>query len=182
MQNSRFHPDVAEAAKAATEIRAADSSEPFAFQRLDCYRVALELAARVHAASIADTELRDQATRASKSCFLTLCEGLPNDRPSMRRKYFTESNNSLHETVGAVDLACAIGAVDAAAASTVSARAMPKARALSARDTRPAPSAVFRQADLAERSASSRSLGSRIEQAITARRNSRATSYAMSLW
>jgi hypothetical protein len=31
----------------------------------------------------------------------------------MRRKYFTEANNSLHETVGALDLAEAIGALDA---------------------------------------------------------------------
>jgi four helix bundle protein len=29
----------------------------------------------------------------------------------MRRKYFTESNNSLHETVAAIDLAEALGAV-----------------------------------------------------------------------
>jgi four helix bundle protein len=120
MRNLRFHP---EAAEAVPEIRGADPTETFAFQRLDCYRVARELAARVHAASIADAELRDQATRASKSCFLTLCEGLPNDRPSMRRKYFTESNNSLHETVGAVDLAGAIGAVDARAAAEIQALA-----------------------------------------------------------
>jgi hypothetical protein len=29
----------------------------------------------------------------------------------MRRKYFTESNNSLHETVAAIDLAEALGAL-----------------------------------------------------------------------
>jgi four helix bundle protein len=73
----------------------------------------------VHEAKIRDAELRDQATRASKSCFLTLCEGLPNDGVAMRRKYFTESHNSLHEVVGAVDLAHAIGAVDGAMASEV---------------------------------------------------------------
>ena len=48
---------------------------------------------------------RSRATRASKSCFLTLCEGLPNDSVPMRRKYFTMSRNSLHELVGAMDLA-----------------------------------------------------------------------------
>ncbi len=83
----------------------------FAFQQLDIYIAARELAALVHRAGIADAELRDQATRASKSAFLCICEGLPNERPAMRKKYFTEANNSLHETVGAVDLACAIGAL-----------------------------------------------------------------------
>jgi hypothetical protein len=37
----------------------------------------------------------------------------------MRRKYFTESHNSLHEVVGAIDLAEAIGAVDSGAANEV---------------------------------------------------------------
>jgi four helix bundle protein len=83
----------------------------FPFQRLDCYRVAREMAVRIHEARIKDAELRDQATRASKSAFLQLCEGLPNDGAGMRRKYFTEANNSLHETVGAIDLAAAIGAL-----------------------------------------------------------------------
>ena len=82
----------------------------FAFQNLDCYRVARELAQRVHTARIRDRELRDQATRASKSCFLCLCEGLPNEGAALRHKYFVEARNSLAETVGAVDLA-AIGVV-----------------------------------------------------------------------
>jgi four helix bundle protein len=63
----------------------------------------------VHLAKIRDNELRDQATRASKSCFLQLCEGLPNDGVAMRRKYFVGAHNSLHETVGAVDLAATLG-------------------------------------------------------------------------
>ena len=88
-------------------------------QRLDAYVVAKEIARRVHEAKIRDSELRDQATRASKSCFLTLCEGLPNDSVPMRRKYFTMSRNSLHELVGAMDLAEAIGAVDREAATAV---------------------------------------------------------------
>ena len=80
-----------------------------AFQTLDCYRVAKEIAKLVHLAKIRDNELRDQATRASKSCFLQLCEGLPNEGVAMRRKYFVEAHNSLHETVGAVDLAATLG-------------------------------------------------------------------------
>jgi four helix bundle protein len=83
----------------------------FAFQKLDCYRVAREFAKGVHEAGIRDAELRDQATRAAKSAFLGLCEGLPNELPGLRRRYFTQANNSLHEAVGAIDLAAAIGAV-----------------------------------------------------------------------
>src|SRR5947207_15932027 len=81
----------------------------FRFQNLDCYRVARELAQRVHTARIRDRELRDQATRASKSCFLCLCEGLPNEGAALRHKYFVEARNSLAETVGAMDLAAIIG-------------------------------------------------------------------------
>ena len=92
---------------------------PFPFQSLDCYRVARELAARVHRASISDPELRDQATRAAKSAFLNLCEGLPDDRGPMRRKFFSASDASLHETVGAVDLAAAIGALSDSAAAEI---------------------------------------------------------------
>jgi len=89
------------------------------FQKLDIYRVARELAIAVREANIRHTELRDQAGRASISAILSLSEGLPNDGPGMRRKYFTESNNSLHETMAAVDLAAGIGALDAAAASRI---------------------------------------------------------------
>ncbi len=83
----------------------------FAFQRLDGYVVALAFAKGVQEARISDSELRDQATRAAKSAFLGLCEGLPNELPGLRRRYFTQANNSLHEAVGALDLAAAIGAV-----------------------------------------------------------------------
>ncbi len=93
----------------ANDISSFDASLPF--QRLDVYVAAKELARRVHLARIRDAELRDQATRAAKSAFLCLAEGLPNDGPAMRRKYFTEANNSLHETVAAVDLAAAVGAL-----------------------------------------------------------------------
>jgi four helix bundle protein len=84
----------------------------FPFQRLDIYGAARELAALVHKAAIRDAELRDQATRAAKSAFLNLAEGLPDDRAAMRRKYFAQADGSLHETVAAVDLAAAIDALD----------------------------------------------------------------------
>ena len=79
------------------------------FQKLGVYIAAKEIARLVNEARIDHAELRDQARRASVSCFLQLAEGLPNDGPGMRRKYFTESNNSLHELVAAVDLACTLG-------------------------------------------------------------------------
>ncbi len=91
------------------------------FQKLDAYQVAREIARLVHEAKIRDPELRDQATRAAKSTFLNLCEGLPNTGEALRRKYFVQSDNSLHETVGAVDLAAAIGAIAPSDASAIQA-------------------------------------------------------------
>jgi len=88
-----------------------ETAHLFPFQKLDVYVAAKELARRVQVARIADAELRDQATRAAKSAFLCLCEGLPNEGVAMRRKYFVMANNSLHETVAAVDLAAALGAL-----------------------------------------------------------------------
>jgi hypothetical protein len=74
------------------------------FQRLDAYKVAKELARKVHEGKVRDAELRDQATRAAKSAFLGLCEGLPSDAAGIRRRHFDIANNSLHELIGAVDL------------------------------------------------------------------------------
>jgi four helix bundle protein len=87
------------------------NNELLAFQRLDIYQVSKELARAVHAAQIRDAELRDQATRAAKSVFLGVCEGLPSDSSGIRRRHFEIANNSLHEVAGAIDLAEAIGAI-----------------------------------------------------------------------
>lgn len=108
-----------------------DAHSPF--QELDVYAAAKELARLVHAAKISDRGLCDQATRAAKSTFLRLCEGLPNESAAMRRKYFDEANNSLHETLGAVELAATLGAMrkgDAEAAHALGARLHPMLRAL----------------------------------------------------
>src|SRR5512141_3217484 len=94
-----------------TDTNRSASHQVFPFQRLDVYRFARELAALVQRAGIRDAELRDQATRAAKSVFLNLCEGLPDDRVAMRRRYFASAYGSLHETFGAVDLVAAIGAI-----------------------------------------------------------------------
>jgi four helix bundle protein len=91
----------------------------FPFQKLDCYVVGRELLRRVSEAKIRDNELRDQATRAAKSTFLRLCEGLPLDGVAMRRKYFREAQGSLHETVGAMDAARVLGAVSEGDAQAV---------------------------------------------------------------
>lgn len=91
------------------------------FQRLDAYIVAKEFARRVHEAKISDAELHDQATRAAKSAFLHLCEGLPNRGAAMRRRYFTGAQNSLYEALGAMDLASAIGSASKEDAATVQA-------------------------------------------------------------
>ena len=93
--------------------------ERLPFQRLDVYIVAKDFAQRVHEAKIRDAELRDQATRAAKSAFLHLCEGLPNRGTAMRHRYFTGAHNSLCEALGAMDLAKAIGAVSQEHADSV---------------------------------------------------------------
>ena len=99
--------------------RTANMNDQLPFQKLDVYKVAKELARRVHEAQIRDAELRDQATRASKSAFLGLCEGLPSDSAGVRRRHFEIANNSLHEVIGAVDLAETIGVVDAGSAKEI---------------------------------------------------------------
>ena len=102
------------------------------FQKLDAYIVAKELAKLTHHAGIRDAELRDQATRAAKSAFLGLCEGLPSDASGIRRRHFDIANNSLHEVIGAVDLADAIGALDGEVASAILALAVRLKRMLRA--------------------------------------------------
>src|SRR5262249_33812024 len=97
------------------------SDQRMPFQEFDCYGVAREIAQRVHAAHIPDAELRDQATRAAKSTVLNLCEGLAHKGAPMRHKYFNAAVGRLHETVGAVDLAEAIGALGAEEAQAVAA-------------------------------------------------------------
>jgi four helix bundle protein len=104
----------------------------FAMQRLDVYQVALQLARRVHEAKLKDSELRDQATRASKSAFLNVSEGLPHDQAGLRHRYFTSANGSVHETVAAVDLALALGAVSAKDAEAIQALALRLKRMLRA--------------------------------------------------
>ena len=96
-------------ADGATEVEPME--EQFSCQRLDVYKVARELAVRVVGLRIGDREIRDQATRAVKSAFLQLAEGLPQRSVPMRRKYFSCAQGSLHEVVAAIDLANVCGDV-----------------------------------------------------------------------
>ena len=84
----------------------------FNFQSLDIYRIAKEVAVMVQTARIRDAELRDQATRAAKSCFLNLSEGLPCNQDGVRRRHFASCKGSLAELCAAVDLASALSVID----------------------------------------------------------------------
>ncbi|MFO0546731.1 MAG: four helix bundle protein [Polyangiaceae bacterium] len=88
----------------------------FSFQRLDCYVVARDFARLVQHTAIADAELRDQATRAAKSTFLNIAEGLPDRRLGVRRRHFETARDSLGEAVAAIDLASVLGALSDARA------------------------------------------------------------------
>jgi hypothetical protein len=96
-----------------------DDGDLLPFQKLDVYKVARAFTVAVKEAGIRDSELQEQAMRAAIGAFLCLAEGLPNKGSGLRRKYFTESNNSLHETIAAVDLAAAIGALDPVRAAAI---------------------------------------------------------------
>jgi four helix bundle protein len=100
------------AASRLGEVTEMNEAPMFPHQKLDAYLNAKELARRVIAAKIRNTELRDQAERAATSQFLQLAEGLPNDSMPMRRRYFVGARNSLFELVGATDLSRTIGALD----------------------------------------------------------------------
>jgi four helix bundle protein len=97
--------------KPTTTTQPPQNLSPFPFQKLEVYIQARELAAGVHFANIGDVELRDQATRAAKSVFLNLAEGLPDSQLGVRRRHFCIARNSLCEVAAAVDLAAAMGAL-----------------------------------------------------------------------
>ena len=91
----------------------------FPHQRLDAYKLARAMTVAVFNAQIRDGDLRDQAQRAARSVFLQLCEGLPCERPALRKNYFERARDSLFELVSVVDLAQLVGAMDEAHAREV---------------------------------------------------------------
>ena len=82
------------------------------FQKMRAYQLAKQLAVLVQRASIRDLELRDQATRASKSCFLNIAEGLPSDQPLVRRRHLCIAKGSVCEVAAAIDLCLALGLLE----------------------------------------------------------------------
>ncbi|NUP12333.1 MAG: four helix bundle protein [Polyangiaceae bacterium] len=102
----------------------------FAFQKLAVYVAARDFARLVHQAGVADAEFRDQATRAAKSTFLNIAEGLPDRHMGVRRRHFSIARNSLAEAVSALDGALVIGGLDPARAEALHASASQLARLL----------------------------------------------------
>ena len=98
-------------------------SNRFAFQKLDVYVLAKELLVLVQRARIRDAELRDQATRAAKSQFLNISEGLPFKSNASRNRHFRIAKGSMFETVAAIDAAEALEVIDAAAVAPIMERA-----------------------------------------------------------
>ena len=82
------------------------------FQKMRVYQLAKQLAVLVQRAGIRDFELCDQATRAAKSCFLNIAEGLPSDQPLVRRRHLCIAKGSVCETAAAIDLCLALGLLD----------------------------------------------------------------------
>ncbi len=89
-------------------------SHPVPLHKLEVYIQSREFAAGVHRASIGDAELA--STRAAKSVFLNVSEGLPDSQLGVRRRHFSAARNSLCEVAAADDPAVAIGALPAAVA------------------------------------------------------------------
>jgi len=83
----------------------------FHFMQLDVYIVCRELTALVVRMNLADSELRDQATRAVKSILLNLSEGLGMPAGAQRRRFMTTALGSVHELAAAVDVAAVLGLV-----------------------------------------------------------------------
>jgi len=73
----------------------------FRFQKLRHFIASLASLRSACIRSHSRSETARSSTRASKSCFLCLCEDFPNEGAAMRHKYSSESRNSLAETVGA---------------------------------------------------------------------------------
>jgi four helix bundle protein len=85
-----------------------------AVERLDCYRLALELAAlaatlvpRGHAL------LKDQLERASTSCVLNLAEGWGHWQPREKSHFYTIARGSVLESAAVIDLLRVRGLSDA---------------------------------------------------------------------
>ena len=88
--------------------------------RLAVYRKALELLAAVRAAQIADTKLRDEASRAAKSVCLNVAEGSGRVSRADKARVYAIARGECVECVAAVEIAFAAGdALEGAAQNAV---------------------------------------------------------------
>jgi len=102
------------------------------FQKMRVYQLAKQLAVLVQQSRIRDFELCDQATRAAKSCFLNVAEGLPSDQPLVRRRHLCIAKGSVCEVAGAIDLCLALGLLEQAKSDAMLEIAVELKRMLSA--------------------------------------------------
>ena len=102
------------------------------FQKMRVYQLAKQLAVLVQHVGIRDDELRFQATRAAKSCFLNIAEGLPSDQPLVRRRHLCIAKGSVCETAAALDLCLALGLLETSAVEPMLELAVELKRMLSA--------------------------------------------------
>ena len=90
------------------DIQPLNSKPLLNHHRLRVWHEAMSLVKLVHQNRICDAELRDQATRASKSVALNIAEAAAFDG-ALAKKHFRIARASTVETVAAYELAVAIG-------------------------------------------------------------------------
>ena len=102
---------------------------PFPHERLDAYRVALDLAVATKALSDriprGYRDLADQLLRCGTAPVLLVAEGANRTSAAMKRQRFTEARGECGEAAAAIELGLRLGffpSADAAAASTLASR------------------------------------------------------------
>jgi len=98
-------------------------SSSLSTQAIEMYRASQDLVRAVEAAHIADADLSDHATVAAKSAFLSVCEGLPLEKATVRLAHLERARAALHHVQNIVDLAVAVDDIALDQARTVEALA-----------------------------------------------------------
>ena len=78
-------------------------------QRLDAYRISLELLRIVRDAKIKDAKLRDQALRAAKSAALNIAEASGRTSPADRARVFAIARGEAMEAAAALEIGALSG-------------------------------------------------------------------------
>jgi four helix bundle protein len=89
--------------------------------KLIAFGIAKELLLAVVAANIKDAELKDQATRAAKSCALNMAEAAGRSSPKDKARVFAIARGEAAEAAAAVEIAAAVGATSEVAERAVNA-------------------------------------------------------------